>query len=275
MSDHVEQQLRRLRGERDQRYQQARLLYQHELRGYDEQLDALDHAYHEAFRHLRLVQGASSWWRHRTLRKRGDPPPPVPEGPTVEEQQWQAGAEGEQRLAGELMAMLPGAAWTLIKGYQNRKGEIDYLLIGPAGVLALECNHLSGTIICTQDRWVRQKYDPAGAPATQVPIVDRAGRSPSLQLNEPATVLKESLSQKGAGCEMARAVILTHPDVRLGAVDTPTVHITLLNNLQPFLWEMCRTAASSLPTQRIVECVKEDHRDWEEQSKTEAAQPEG
>lgn len=275
LSDQVEADLRRLRKEREQRHQQARLQYQQELRSYDEQLAALVGAYHEAFRRLRLFRGAAAWWRHRALHKLGDPPPPLPEGPTVEEQKRQARAEGEQRLAAELMTMLPGAAWTLMKGYQNRKGQIDYLVIGPAGVLALECTHLSGTIICTQDRWVRQKYDPHGAPATKVPILDGAGRSPSQYLNEAATSLMESLSRKDAGCEITKAVILTHPDVRLGAVDASTAQIVLLSKVQPFLWEMCRTTASSIPTQRIVEFVKEDHRYWEEQRGTEQQQQEG
>jgi len=275
LSNHAEERLRRLHGEREQRYQQARLQHQQELRSYDEQLAALHRTYHEAFRRVRLFQGASAWWRHRALQKHGDPPPPLQEGPTMEEQQWQAGAEGERRLATELMATLPGAAWTLIKGYQNRKGEIDYLLIGPAGVLALECTHLTGTILCTQDRWVRQKYDPAGAPATQVPIVDRTGRSPSQQLNDSAAVLMDCLSRKGADCELTRAVILTHDNVRLGAVEASTVHIILLSKVQPFLWEMCRTASSSISTQRIVEWVQEDHRDWEALSRTERTQSEG
>ena len=275
LSDHVGEQLRRLRGEREQRYQQIRLQYQEELRNYDERLAALARAYQEAFRHLRLFQSAVAWRRHRTLRKRGDPPPPLPEGPTVEEQKRQAEAEGEQRLATELMTILPGAAWTLIKGYQNRKGEIDYLLIGPAGVLAFECTHLSGTIMCTRDRWVRQKYDPHGAPTTQVPILDGTGRSPSQQLNESTTCLMECLSRKDAGCAITRAVILTHPDVRLGTVEAPTIQIVLLNKVQPFLWEMCRTASSSISTQRIVEFVKEDHRYWEEQRGTEQQQQKG
>ena len=54
LSDHVGEQLRRLRGEREQRYQQIRLQYQEELRNYDERLAALARAYQEAFRHLRL-----------------------------------------------------------------------------------------------------------------------------------------------------------------------------------------------------------------------------
>jgi hypothetical protein len=269
LSDHAGEQLRRLRRERDQRYHEVRLQYQAELRSYDERLAAFARTYQEAFRRLRLFQGAVAWRRHRTLRKRGDPTPPLPEGPTVEEQKRQAATEGEQRLATELMTLLPGAAWTLIKGYQNRKEEIDYLLIGPAGVVALTCVHLSGTILCTQNRWIRQKYDPAGVPVTQVPIVDGTGKSPSQHLNEATTSLMECLSRKGVGCTITSAVVLTQPDVRLGAVDAPTVQIVLLSKVQAFLWEMCRTASSSIPTQRIVEWVKEDHRYWEEQRGTE------
>lgn len=265
LSDHGEEQLRRLRRERDQRHQAARLDYQRDVHLYDEQLTALATAYHGAFRGMRLFHGAAVWWRHRQLQKLGEPLPPIPEGPTVEELKWQAAAEGEQRLAAELTTALPGSAWTLIKGYQNRKGEIDYLLISPAGILALGCTHLPGTIICTEDRWIRQKYDPSGAPVTQVPILDRAGRSPSQQLKEPATHLQEVLSQKDAGCDITRAVLLTHPDVRLTTVRSSTVQILLLPTLQGFLWEMCRSASRSLRTERVIELVKEDHRYWEDQ----------
>ena len=68
---------------------------------------------------------------------------------------------GEQRLRAELTSELPGSGWTLMKGYQNRRGEIDYLLIAPVGIMAFKCEHVAGTIICTKDRWVRQKYDRA------------------------------------------------------------------------------------------------------------------
>lgn len=262
--DHHEEHLRRLREEREQRYQQARMEYQLELRAYDEEVAALAETYRTGFRRLRVFQGTGAWWRHRRLLKRGDPVPPLPEGPTAEEQRRQAEAEAEQRLASDLLTALPGAAWTLLKGYQNEKGDIDYLLIGPVGVLALKCQHLSGTIICTKDRWIRQKYDPKGAPVTQVPILDRTGRTPSRQLDEAVTALIQSLSRKDVHCEIASAVILTHHDVRLSTVEASTVQILLLSNLQPMLWEMCRSASSTIPTERIVECVKEDYSYWQE-----------
>ena len=121
LCDHHEEPLRRLREEREQRYQQARVEYQRELRAYDEEMTLLAETYHTAFRRLRIFQGAGAWWRHRTLLKRGDPPVPLHEGPTVEEQRRQADAEAEQRLATDLLTALPGAAWTLMKGYQNHK----------------------------------------------------------------------------------------------------------------------------------------------------------
>ncbi|WP_447983329.1 nuclease-related domain-containing protein [Nitrospira sp. Nam74] len=262
LSDYREEQLRLLRAEREQRYQQARVNYQQELRAYDEEVSALAETSHTAFRRLRLVHGIGAWWRHRTLFKRGDPPPPLLEGPSVEEQRLQTEAEADQRLAADLLAALPGRAWMLLKGYQNQKGNIDYLLIGPVGVVALECQHLSGTIICAKDRWMRQKYDPKGAPATQVPILDRNGRTPSQQLNEPVAELIERLSQKDVTCEISRAIILTHQDVRLSTAEPSTVQIVLLANVQPFLWELCRSASSFVPTERIVEFVKEDHHYW-------------
>lgn len=275
LSDHHEEHLRRLREEREQRYQQARVEYQRELRSYDEEVTALVETYRTAFRRLRLFQGAGAWWRHRALLKLGDPPAPLPEGPTVEEQRRQAEAGAEQRLAADLLAALPGAAWTLLQGYQNQKGDIDYLVIGPVGVLALKCQHLSGTIICTNDRWMRQKYDPKGAPVTQVPILDRTGRTPSQQLNEPVTKLIEGLSRTGVNCEISRAVILTHQDVRLSTVEASMVQVMLLSNVQPFLWELCRSASSSIPTERIVEFVKEDHKYWQERKGTALHQQHG
>ena len=275
LSDHHEEHLRRLRGEREQRYQQARIAYQQELKSYDEAVTELAETARTAFRHLRLFQGAGAWWRHRSLLKRGDPQAPLLEGPTVEEQRRQADADAGQRLGADLLAALPGAAWTLLKGYQNHKGDIDYLVIGPVGVLALACQHLSGTIICTKDRWMRQKYDPKGAPVTQVPIVDRTGRTPTQQLNESVTVLIEGLSRKGVNCEISRAVVLTHPDVRLSTVEASTIQILLLKNVQSFLWEMCRSAASSIPSERLVEFIKEDHAYWQERTATTLHQPHG
>jgi hypothetical protein len=264
LSNLLEAELQGFRLERERRYQQARLAFQQELRAYDDEIVALTNTYRAAFRGVRLFRGTRAWWQYRRLHKRGDPLPPTPEGPTAEEQKRQAAAEGEQRLAAELLTTLPGDAWTLVKGYRNQKGDIDYLVIGPVGILAIDCYHPAGTILCTQDRWIRQTYDRAGAPVTQVPIQDRTGRSPSRQLNEPALHLMESLSQRGVIGEIHRAIILMHPDVRLSPPEVPTVQIFLLSHVQRLLWETCRSASRSLPLETVVEFVKEDYRQCEE-----------
>ena len=81
LSDHREEHLRRLRAEREQRYQQARIEYQQHLRAYDEELTMLAETSKVAFRGLRLLRGAAAWWRHRTLLKHGDPSAPLLDPP--------------------------------------------------------------------------------------------------------------------------------------------------------------------------------------------------
>ena len=148
LSDSAEEQLRRLRSEREQRYQQARLAYQRDLNAYDEHLRSSNRLW-PGFSASPYFSAARTWWEHRRLRKQGDPQPPEPEGPTLEEQKWQSGMEGEQRLRAELTSELPGSGWTLMKGYQNRRGEIDYLLIAPVGIMAFKCEHVAGTVVST------------------------------------------------------------------------------------------------------------------------------
>jgi len=77
---------------------------------------------------LRLSLGV---WRE----KRGMPPPPVSAAghPTDLEEKIMAGIAGEQLVATELGRVLDDD-WTLLRGYRNRRGEIDQLLLGPRGL---------------------------------------------------------------------------------------------------------------------------------------------
>jgi hypothetical protein len=83
------------------------------------------------------------------------------------------------------------------------------------------------------------------------------------------------LSHKGVHCEISRAVILTHQDVRPGTVEASTVQIAVPKDVQRLLWEMCRSASSSIPTDRVVEVVKEDHAYWQERTNAERRQQHG
>jgi hypothetical protein len=171
-----------------------------------------------------------AWWTWLKLaagvwrEKRRIPHPPVPAAghATDQEERIRAGIAGENQVATELGRLLDDT-WTLLRGYRNRRGEIDHLLLGPRGLFAIEVKHLNATVHVDGDRWRADKYDRYGNLVEQRVIADRMGRSPSVQLNEPADDLERFLAGRGQPAEVQRVVILTHPRSRLGTVRNPTV----------------------------------------------------
>ena len=169
------------------------------------------------------------WWTWLRLSlsiwtsKRQVPRQPVPAaGPTDLEEKLMAGIAGEQLVAVELGRALDDD-WTLLRGYRNRRGEIDHLLLGPRGLFAIEVKNLNATVHVDGDRWRADKYDNYGNLVEQRPIADRRGRPPSVQLNEPADDLERFLRERGQPVQVQRVVILAHRRSRLGAVRNPAV----------------------------------------------------
>ncbi len=170
------------------------------------------------------------WWTWLRLslavwrEKRGVPRPPVPAAghPTDLEEKIMAGIAGEQLVATELGRVLDDD-WTLLRGYRNRRGEIDQLLLGPRGLYAIEVKNLNATVHVDGDRWRADKYDNYGNLVGQRPVADRMGRSPSVQLNEPADNLERFLAERGQPAGIGRVVILAHRRSGLGPVRNPTV----------------------------------------------------
>ena len=101
--------------------------------------------------------------------------------------------------------------------------EIDQLLLGPRGLFAIEVKNLNATVDVDGDRWRADKYDNYGNLVEQRPIADRMGRSPSVQLNEPADDLGRFLAERGQPAELQRVVVLAHRRSGLGRVRNPTV----------------------------------------------------
>jgi len=162
----------------------------------------------------------------RRLRRETRPAPAPASGPTDEEAKLAAGMQGE-RLVETTLGPVLDDEWVLLRGYRNRGGEIDHLLIGPRGVFAIEGKHRNATIDCDGDRWVATKYDRYGNQVEDpVPMTDRRGRSPSEQVNEPASILQDFLHGHGHSVAITRIVALTHPRARLGDCTGLTVHIT-------------------------------------------------
>lgn len=175
--------------------------------------------------------------------------------PTDEEARLAAGAAGERLVAEELGRMLDGQ-WTLLRGYRNRRGEIDHVLLGPRGLFAIEVKNQNATIDCHGDQWWSTKYDKYGNPVgPRQPMADRRGRSPSVQLNEPASQLAGFLYSRGHPVAVRRIVVLTHPRAHLRSSTRPTVDIcTSVRQLRTLLngYPVAITAAERAELERLI-----------------------
>jgi hypothetical protein len=175
-------------------------------------------AQHRWWAWLRLSFGV--WAEKRRVPRR----PALDADPTDAEERIRAGIAGEQLVAVELGRAL-GDDWTLLRGYRNRRGEIDHLLLGPRGLFAIEVKNINATVHIDGDRWRADKYDNYGNLVEQRPIADRRGRSPSEQLNESASELERFLHERGRRVTVRRVVVLTHRRSRLGVTRDLTVQV--------------------------------------------------
>jgi hypothetical protein len=165
-----------------------------------------------------------------------------------------------ERLVADQLGRALGDEWTLLRGYRNRRGEIDFLLLGPLGLFAMEVKNQNATIDCVGDRWQATKYDKYGnLVGGRAEMTDTRGRSPSEQLNEPASELEGFLGRFGHPVTISRIVVLTHPRARLRSRTSPTVHfatsirqITDLLNGSPVAITTAERCPASSPGRRAA-----------------------
>ncbi len=170
-----------------------------------------------------------------------------------------AGISGEQ-IAETGLASILGDDWTLLRGYRNRSGEIDHLLLGPAGLVAIEVKHRNATVNCDGNDWWFTKYDRYGTPVEEGVLSDRRGRSPSRQLNEPADQLQRFLSDRGCPVPVQRVVLFTHPRSRLGDCRNATVHIVTSVDSVAALLARSAHAIPAGQLARLRQLIERDHR---------------
>jgi hypothetical protein len=167
-----------------------------------------------------------TWLKLAIKLRRGNKGPNLRSVPTDTEEILKAGVAGEQRIATDLGQQL-NDDWILFHGYRNARGEIDYLLLGPKGLWAIEVKNINATVRIDRDIWLADKYDRYGNAVDHYVIADRRGRSPSMQLNQPADALEAFLRQRGQPAEAVRVVILIHPRSRLGQHAELTVRVVV------------------------------------------------
>jgi len=206
------------------------------------------------------------WWRWLTLwfaisrAKRSVPLPSIRDSVLSDaEQRARSGIAGEKRVAAGLAAGLDDA-WVLFHGYQNGRGEIDHVLVGPRGLVAIEVKNVNATVRIDGDIWTPEKFDRYGNSVPVRELADRSGRSPSVQVNEVAQALQDFLRRRGQQIRVRRVVLLIHAksriaeqrDLTVDAVGTSvTAVLTLLESMPATMRDAQRATVEGL--------VRKDH----------------
>ena len=180
-------------------------------------------------------------------------------GPTAREESIAAGMAGERRVAAELGQVL-GDEWALFRGYRNRRGEIDHLLLGAGGLFAIEVKYRNATVYVRGDDWQFAKFDSWGNKVDQGRIADATGRSPSVQLNEPADELERFLHSRRQPVSIARIVILNHARSKVGHSKDLTVHVATSSD---YIIDLANASAVQFQDRRITQLerlIEQDHR---------------
>jgi hypothetical protein len=184
--------------------------------------------------------------------------------PTNKEASIQAGHDAERRVSEELGSLLDDD-WVLFRGYRNRRGEIDGLLVGPRGLFAYEVKYHNATVHIRGDDWWSEKFDKygnsLGGPA---PMADAHGRSPSAQLSDPAAALSDWLRRRGQQATVTPVVLLTHDRARVGSSQSPTVRVE--TSVRGVLRLIGQSSVTLDAKRRAVieQIVRDDHRHYEQ-----------
>lgn len=226
LSDHPGDMLKQARLRGSKQHQRAMAQYESALKRHKAEVRKVEAARDQARAGHRWLAWLRAIFAVRRIRRLAPARPRPADAPTDEQSKFAAGVEGEQFVADELGRAL-GDDWVLLRGYKNSRGEIDHLLLGPKGLVAIEVKNINGTVKCDGDSWRVDKFDRYGNLVEQYSIGDRGvrHRSPSVQLNEPADALEDFLRSRGQDVGVLRVVLLAHPRSKVGTCRGATVNI--------------------------------------------------
>jgi hypothetical protein len=207
------------------------------------------------------------WWRwlrlglSMLLAGRSVPRRPAPQAhPSDREEILAAGVAGEV-YAEDRLAPAFDDNWVLLRGYKNRRGEIDSVLLGPGGLFALEVKNRNATVHVDGDNWRCDKYDRYGNLVERgLPFTDRGGRSPAREVNEPADELEKFLKSRGQPVSLRRVVILVHQRSALGTIRNPTVDVVTSMDKVISAARESRLALEAGQLAELERLILQDHR---------------
>lgn len=173
-------------------------------------------------------------------------------------QQQAAGAWGENALVWALSG-LPHD-WVMLRGYRNKRGETDHVLVGPTGLWAVEVKFRRVRLNVAGDYWWYEKLDSRGNVVGTGPAVDNGGRSWARQVNDVARDLMWWLARNGYQVPVNTAVMLMHERALIGRCEQ--VNVSLLANRPEYLLnELVQRPPTLSPDSReeIVRLIRRDH----------------
>jgi hypothetical protein len=91
-------------------------------------------------------------------------------------------------------------------------------------------------------------------------MTDSRGRSPSQQVNEPASELESFLRTRGHPVAIRRVVLLTHPRSRLGDCVRPTVHVATTTGQVIDMFDDSTIALPEREREQVERLIIRDHR---------------
>ncbi|NBE83997.1 nuclease-related domain-containing protein [Micromonospora rubida] len=169
-----------------------------------------------------------------------------------------AGVRGEDALAWGLSGL--SDEWVMLRGYRNRRGETDHVLVGPHGVWAVEVKLRRVRLHADGDVWSFEKLDRWGNVVETGAAIDGGGRSWARQVNDVAGDLAAWLSRNHHRVPVRSAVMLMHEGAQIGRCDNLTVDVvaTQPEYLVQEMWQ--RSSPLSLDAgAEIVALIRRDH----------------
>ncbi len=265
LSDHIGDRLREAADTRRAQHERQIQSWREAHAAYQARDRELRAEYAKHWREWRPWRALLAYGRWLAFSLGPTPPatPPQPPCADASERVWEAGREGgEQRVKRKLAGELSDE-WTAINGYWNPRGEIDLILVGPSGVIAIEVKNVNGVVDCDGVRWWYDRYGRYGnCVEARQPFADKRGRSPGRQLNEPADRLQAFLAQHVGPIRVGRAVILAHDNARYR--EQPRFDVDFVGCLGAFpierITRLGRAALDAQGCERVVRAIVRDHR---------------
>lgn len=159
-------------------------------------------------------QEQKAWWHVHNARRELDLAQDGLGQARGQVRQRAAGVHGEEMLTLGLSCL--SDEWIMLRGYRNRRGETDVVLVGPDGVWAVEVKRRRVRLNALGDEWWYEKLDAKGKVVDTGRAVDGRGRSWARQVNDVAGDLTAWLWRNGQRTWVRTAVMLLHEQAQIG-----------------------------------------------------------